>query len=143
MFIILQKNKRSKEEHSFDPYTLNTDKKRLKYAFYLTDFNININPTICRVGRCTRHQADGFGYRYDKSGTFIGEDVLDGRSSAPVQFQIMGQGKVSLDHTGGHLLHLRIRLNTFELGSSFCYLLCIFTGKGKSRKKTSAKQVAN
>ena len=110
VFIILQKNKRSKEEHSFDPYTLNTDKKRLKYVFYLTGFNININPTICRAGRCTRHQADG-------SGTFIGEGFL--------LVSDLGQGKVSLDHTGGHLLHFRIRLNVYELGSSFCYC-CVF-----------------
>ena len=75
-----KKKKGQKEEHSFDPYTLNTDKKRLKYACYLTGFNIN--PTIGGSGRRTRHQTDGSGYRYDKIGTLTGEDVLNGQSPA-------------------------------------------------------------
>lgn len=72
LFIILQKKKRSKKEHSFDPYTLNTDKKRLKYTCYLTGFNIN--PTIDRIRCRTRHQADGSGHRHDKAGTLIDEE---------------------------------------------------------------------
>ena len=56
-----------------------TAKKRLEYACYLTGFNINIDPTIGWIGCRTRHQADGSGYRHDKTGTLIGEDILDGQ----------------------------------------------------------------
>jgi hypothetical protein len=70
LFIILQKKKRSKEEHSFDPYTLNTDKKHFKNTSYLTGFRIN--PTIDRVGRRISPPAR-------QIRNFIGEDIADGQ----------------------------------------------------------------
>ena len=77
--------------------------------------DVDVDTSESRIGRCSRHKLDISGDRYDKSGSFINQNVADGKLPAgrsALKVRVVRQAKMRFYHAGTQLFGGRIGLKS-------------------------------